>query len=527
MWNERYKDAQMHDFGQHREGRVNGLNIAIKYDNRRRNASRFSVFSKAVVSSFCAGMLLLGCLFALLHESELSFENSDTGERNASSRNPGIVVLEYSHLWYNTSSSVVTSMCVSDIDADGTKELVTGGYYDDLSRNNAQLGIWAWNGASLSSERLHSWYSTSNTYVNAVCAYDIDADGIVEAITGGSYYDGTYSNAQLRAWTWNGATLTMEAAYNWNTSSDTYINSLAFADVDSDGQVEIITGGYCGDKGEIGVFHLSGAFINEKMHSWQNVSTTSVFSVCAEDVDGDSTVEIISGGYYHDGVRECAQVCVWRWLSGAFDAETYYSWYTTSTTYVFSVTAYDVDKDSAIELVTGGLHYDNTRNRAQIRVLRWSGLAMTPEYLYAWYTTGDTRSSSVACFDVDADSVPEIVSGGSNFDGSRNNAQLGFFTWSGSSFASKELNSWYNVSDTEIRSLAISDINSDGAIEVVTGGDANDGARLEAQITIWRGPTAIPEFGELIMPIGCAVISLAVMGRARAKRAYLRRDYRS
>ena len=34
-------------------------------------------------------------------------------------------------------------------------------------------------------------------------------------------------------------------------------------------------------------------------------------SVAVGDVDGDGQVEVVTGGFYDDGVRNVAQLCVW------------------------------------------------------------------------------------------------------------------------------------------------------------------------------------------------------------------------
>ena len=58
--------------------------------------------------------------------------------------------------WYWTGNTVINSVFLGDVDGDGQMEIVTGGYFNDGARNNAQLIEWA--GANLSVDRLTAWY---------------------------------------------------------------------------------------------------------------------------------------------------------------------------------------------------------------------------------------------------------------------------------------------------------------------------------------------------------------------------------
>jgi hypothetical protein len=167
------------------------------------------------------------------------------------------------------------------------------------------------------------------------------------------------------------------------------------------------------------------------------------------------------------------------------------TWYWTSNTYINSVAIGNVDSDPSIEIVTGGAYHDNTRWSSQLVV--WNGPTLALENVRAWYWTSDTDLASVAVGDVDADGGSEIVTGGSYYDNIRDNAQL--VVWNGSTMALENVKTWYWTSNTYINSVAIGNVEGDGAVEIVTGGKFLDGTRYNAQLTVQPGATLIGNTG--------------------------------
>ena len=54
---------------------------------------------------------------------------------------------------------------------------------------------------------LKTWYWVGNTVINSVALSDVDSDGLVEIVTGGTYVDGGASIGQLAVWAGNGLAL--------------------------------------------------------------------------------------------------------------------------------------------------------------------------------------------------------------------------------------------------------------------------------------------------------------------------------
>ena len=339
-------------------------------------------------------------------------------------QNTSAIIPNKTKAWYWTSDTDAPAVLAADVDGDSAVEIVSGGYYNDGSIWVAQLAVWS--GSTMALENVRTWSWTSNTEIKCVAAGDVDGDGGIEIVTGGAYFDNTRWVAQLAVW--NGSTLALENVRTWYWTSNTVIQSVAVAN---------ITGGL--------------------------------------------GLDIVTGGSFFDGTRNNAQLVTWS--GPTLGLENVRTWYWGSDTYINSVAVANVDADPALEIVTGGAYFSSSHWNAQLCV--WSGSTLTLKNVKAWYWFGDTDVSSVTAGNIDADASVEIITGGSYFDGTRNNAQL--VVWDGSTLSLKNVKTWYFTSNTMISSVAFGDVNSDGQIEVVTGGKYFDGNRFEAQITVQPG----------------------------------------
>jgi hypothetical protein len=225
------------------------------------------------------------------------------------------------------------------------------------------------------------------------------------------------------------------------------------------------------------------ALVSQNSKAWFWVGDTNVASMATGDVDGDGGIEVVTGGYYHDGVRWTAQLVVWN--GSTLAAEKIFSWYWIADTQIASVAIGDVDGDGGNEIVTGGAFFDGTRWNAQLVV--WNGSTLAVERIFPWRWISDTQVASVAVGDVDGDGGVEIVTGGTFFDGTRYNAQL--VVWNGSTLAAERVVPWFWVSNTYIANVAVGNFSGSTGLDVITAGRYNDGTRNNAQVIDWNGAT--------------------------------------
>jgi hypothetical protein len=380
--------------------------------------------------------------------------------------------------WYWTSATSINVVKYGDTNSDSRTEIVTGGTYFDGTRTVAQLIVW--NSSSFAAEKLTAWYWTGNTTINSLALGDVDGDGKTEIVTSGSFFDGTRNVAQLVVW--NATSLLAEEITAWYWTNNTVVNSVTLGDVDGDGQVEIVTGGYFND-GSRNVAQLvvwtGSTLAVDKLMGWYWTGNTVINSVSLGDVDGDGQVEIVTGGYYNDGSRNVAQLIEWNGATLAVDRLT--AWYWTGNTVINSVALGDADNDGQTEVVTGGYYNDGVRNIAQL--IEWNGANLAVDRLTGWYWTSNTVINSVALGDVDNDGQNEIVTGGQFNDGIRDSSQL--VMWSGSNLIAEQIKGWYWTGNTTINSVVVGDVNGGSSSEILTGGTFHDGTRQNSQLTVW------------------------------------------
>jgi hypothetical protein len=324
-------------------------------------------------------------------------------------------------------------------------------------------------------------FNTHNFFVG-----DVDGDGVMEMVTGGFMYyveNDTRVNleAPLRIWNWNTESFTCEKSHNWAGS----IHSIYAADSDGDGSNEIVTAGHVtnstGSYTSLRVWSYDGeALVLKGSYECEDVSFSSIF---INDVDQDGAPEILTAGRAHGELQSSAQLCIWQWDGNRLDLKKSIEWCAMNEAYAYSVYAYDLDNDGETEIITGGYDNDLTNSSGQLRIWHWNGTELTLEANEEWRMVegvygvtisgkpmGNTMVNNLKVDDIDDDDTPETVTGGWTYDGEKINAQLRIWNWNGHTLILEKSHEWITDDITEIKAIAIDDVDDDEHVDIVTSG---------------------------------------------------------
>ena len=336
--------------------------------------------------------------------------------------------LEKSHNW----AGVIGSIYAADSDGDGLTEIITGGAVINSTGSYASLRIWSYDGEDLVLKGSYEGISVSSIFVS-----DVDNDGAPEILTAGSVSNDTCSSAQLCIWNWDGNSLALRRSVEWCAASDARANSVYAYDLNNDGKIEIITGGYDNDLtnsgGQLRIWHWNGEELSvEANEEWRMVEgvygvtvtgdpmgNTLVENLKVDDVDGDGSAEIVTGGFAYDGKKVNAQLRFWNWTRNTLNLEKSHEWITEDITEVKAIALNDVDGDEHVDIVTsgltavyGGFEANTSPETAQLRVWSWNGKTLTLNISKDWVIGEGVCAWNVATDDVDEDGTVEIVTVG-------------------------------------------------------------------------------------------------------------------
>jgi hypothetical protein len=378
--------------------------------------------------------------------------------------------------WFWANDTNVAAIAAGDINGDNLMEIVTAGWFNDGLRWEAQLAVWSATNFALLN--VTSWYWTSSTQINSVALGDVNGDGIIEIVAGGSYYNGTNWFAQFSVW--SGRTLANLGVQAWLTYNRTQVSSVAVANITGTTGLSIITGGSY-TNGNITVAQLcvwNGASLAlQNVTAWAWGNKTYVNSVAVADINGTNIKSVVTGGAYFDGTRNVAQLVEWN--ASNLAVQSFTGWFWTGDTEINTVAIGNVTGGSALEIVTGGSYFDGTRSISQL--VKWNGASLALLSSTAWFWTSNTTINSVAIGNYTGGNSMDIITAGSFHDGSRLNGQL--VDWNGTSLAYNSFAYWFQTSDTTANSVVIA--NAGIGNRVYSGGSFFDATRANAQLTSW------------------------------------------
>ncbi|MFH0952108.1 MAG: FG-GAP-like repeat-containing protein [Patescibacteria group bacterium] len=169
-------------------------------------------------------------------------------------------------------------LAVGDVNGDGVDEIITA----PNAGAGPQVRVFDGSGTAISS--FFAYPSHLHNGVNLSLA-DVDADGTLDIITA----PGAGVPANVAAWQYDSALIT--SFYALPLTNTVGVEAQA-ADVDGDGNIEIITTANTGGGPQVSIFDDQGT-VEKRFFAYQETIRTGV-TVAIADIDSDGTVDIIT-----------------------------------------------------------------------------------------------------------------------------------------------------------------------------------------------------------------------------------------
>jgi hypothetical protein len=402
------------------------------------------------------------------------------------------------------------NLAIADVDHDGMNEIITGGFSYSMGNETrsslgAPLRIWSWNGQNLTLEKSENWPGN----IVCVCAGDADGDGRIEILTAGGLSNATADASSLRIWNWDGQNLVLRGSYTGISASSIFVR-----DVDGDNAPEVLAVGRASSLNEttaqLSVWHWDGENLTLKNSvKWSAPADIArANSVYAADLNKDGVIEIVTGGYVNNPKNSSGQLRIWQFDGTDLALRANAEWRTVDdysldsagnvmgNTMVYNVKAADVDGDGYPEVVTGGFTYDGAKAEAQLRIWNWTNGALNLEKSQEWATLDITELKSISIGDVDSDGSKEIVTSGltcgygsfAENAPNKSRAELKIWSWDGNALKLKLGNDWIVGEGVCAWNDGTGDVDNDGVVEIVTVGCMYVGTLCDPDLRIWSLP---------------------------------------
>ncbi len=282
------------------------------------------------------------------------------------------------------------------------------------------------------------WSSVESDDTRSLAWGDVDNDGDLDlAVANYGYIDSSLTiNQSNRVYINESGVLSTTAA--WSSSEQDTSQSLAWGDVDNDGDLDLAVG----NAKEPNRLYLNDGGMLQAEAAWSSHKPGNTWSVAWGDIDGDGDLDLVVGTIgtpnllYRNEGGTLSQKPVWA--SEEKDQTT-------------SVALGDVDNDGDLDLVAGNYNRPN-------RLYRNEGGTLTSAAVWSSFDYAD--SDSVALGDMDGDGDLDLAVGNANQPVQIYRNDDGLFS---------DVAIWSSYAHEYTWSVAWGDVNGDGKLDLVVG----------------------------------------------------------
>lgn len=307
---------------------------------------------------------------------------------------------------------------------------------------------------------LSGTYAAETGSANDIVSIDIDGDGNLDLVTVGTSDAVAAGYFTVRIGDGNGSYGTSVSYATGGTSGA----AIALGDVNGDGAMDLVAAGAGG--GGYASIHLGdgrGAFTATVTYATESSSSTGVKLA---DMNGDGILDLTTTGSV--GGNEGVTIRLGRG-DGTFGASSQVSSSNTQATDIFIA---DLNNDGRNDVIT-----TDFGGRASVRLGNGDGTLGTR----VDYTQETLSSYALAIGDFNNDGNLDLVSAGAGAGAGRATVRLGLGNGSFGNAIS------YNTGGNEARAITLGDLNGDGFLDIVTGGQGSSDGHISILLGAGNG----------------------------------------
>lgn len=320
----------------------------------------------------------------------------------------------------------------------------------------------------------------------------------------------------------------------------------AVADLDGDGALELVAGGFAADddgrRSTLRIYKEAGkepgkgptqqpglGWAPWLEAGWDGGKGSTARNLEIADVDGDGVLDIVVLGRVGESSHEArARMSIFNVVEGAVVEKRTVEWQEGVYTHGYGLAIGDLDGDKLPEIATAGFQYDGTREMGFVRIWteRKGKLAMRAQALLGAPDVASMRVNDLAIGDVDGDKRPDLVVAGRRgglkvegkrrgLDERRETGDLSVLRFAGDKLTTLAHTSWKSGSSLRLRSVVVADLDGDGRAEIVAGGQYDaDGRAAMGLFRVTGGKLALVSDASTVeQGITGEIKDLVVVGR--------------